>query len=485
MVVKRYIRKNSVRSIIKMLEAGTIINQRYQLQTKLGRNVGRQTWLAKDLQLESNETATDSPQTDLVVVKLLAFGGDVQWEDLKLFEREAQILQQLNHDRIPKYQDYFAIDDRNLWFGLVQEYIPGNSLRELLDKGKRFSELEIKKIAQEILNILLYLHDSKPPLLHRDIKPSNLILGTDNKIYLVDFGAVQDRAATEGATFTVVGTYGYAPIEQFGGKAIPASDLYALGATLIHLLTRTTPADLPFKDLKIQFRERIFVKPQLATWLEKITAPAIERRFKTAQQALKALESVDRKSDFTPLIVSKLHHNLPLSHNIQVIREKEYLDIKVFKKGIQNLQDIGHLSGVFLVFLFSISIAIATYPLGLIVLIICYLACYPYLEYLFSDTQVKFTHQRFVIIRKLFFNTIQEQGQTPNIQDISVNYQAINEQTNLKLSNANAIIINTKKSNSYRVYRQYSFGKRLNEEESIWIANEIRHWLNEYQSSKH
>jgi Serine/threonine protein kinase len=92
------------------------------------------------------------------------------------------------------------------------------------------------------------LHELSPPVLHRDIKPSNLILDDSEQIYLVDFGAVQAQASVTGVTFTVVGTSGYAPLEQFWGRgAVAASDLYALGATLIHLLTNTYPADLPQK----------------------------------------------------------------------------------------------------------------------------------------------------------------------------------------------------------------------------------------------
>ncbi|HEY9299430.1 MAG TPA: serine/threonine-protein kinase, partial [Phormidium sp.] len=233
--------------------------------------------------------------------------------DLKLFEREAQVLKQLNHPKIPKYRDYFSIDDRTLWFGLVQEYIPGASLKEQLDKGKKFSPQEIRKIALEVLNILIYLHQLSPALLHRDIKPSNLICGENNQVYLVDFGAVQDRAAAEGATFTVVGSYGYAPLEQFGGRAVPASDLYALGATLIHLLTGTAPADLPQKDLRIQFKDKVSLNSNFLTWLEKLTDPALEKRFSSAREALEALKvpkvSTNTKIEVLPRVSPEIENN--------------------------------------------------------------------------------------------------------------------------------------------------------------------------------
>lgn len=265
-----------------MLEAEKILHDRYQLKHKLGHNAGRQTWLAEDLTVFPIQP---------VVVKLLAFGGEVQWDDLKLFEREAQILKQLAHPRIPKYYDYFHIDERSLWFGLVQEYIPGNSLREQINQGKRFTPKQVRQIAVEVLEILDFLHQLNPTVLHRDVKPSNLILGEDEQIYLVDFGAVQDRAAKEGATFTVVGTYGYAPMEQFGGRAVPASDLYALGATLIHLLTGISPADLPQRNLRICYSDRVTLSTKIASWIDKLIEPAPENRFKSATEALAALES--------------------------------------------------------------------------------------------------------------------------------------------------------------------------------------------------
>jgi len=269
-----------------MLQTEQVLQSRYQLKRQLGQNAGRQTWLAKKI---------DGKSSQLVIVKLLAFNPQMQWDELKLFEREAQVLKHLNHPQIPRNRDYFSIDsetgDGLPWFGLVQDYIPGDSLQQLLDKGKRFTEAQVRKIATEVLEILIYLHELSPPILHRDIKPSNLIWGKNRQIYLVDFGAVQDRATAEGVTFTVVGTSGYAPPEQLWGRAVAASDLYALGATLIHLLTGTAPADLPQDNLRIQFADRVSLDSGFADWLEQLTEPAPERRYSTARQALEALKA--------------------------------------------------------------------------------------------------------------------------------------------------------------------------------------------------
>ena len=255
-----------------------ILQERYQLQTLLGQNAGRETWLADDRQ-------TQTP----VVVKLLTFSDQVQWDQLRLFEREAQVLKQLTHPQIPQYQDFFCLDDRLFWFALIQSYIPGRSLKQRLEQGKIFTELEVRRIAKQILQILVHLHGLSPPVLHRDIKPSNLMLADDGTIHLVDFGTVQDRVAKEGATFTVVGTYGYAPLEQLGGRATPASDLYALGATLIHLLTGAAPADLPQAEGRLQFTDGLDLNPGLVRWLWRLTEVNATLRFATARDALQAL----------------------------------------------------------------------------------------------------------------------------------------------------------------------------------------------------
>jgi serine/threonine protein kinase len=278
-----------------MLKAKQLLQNRYQLQQCLSQNAGRQTWLAED-------TTQTPPQQ--VIVKLLAFSPQMEWDEFKLFEREAQVLKALNHPRIPKHRDYFSLDEQMgqglCWFCLVQDYIPGQSLQQLLDQGKHFTVAQVRSIAIQVLEILSYLHGLNPPVLHRDIKPSNLIFQEDvdaaqgASIYLVDFGAVADPTVVEGVTFTVVGTAGYAPLEQFWGKAVPASDLYALGATLIHLLTGTAPADLPQQNLRIHFRDRVSLSPSFVSWLESLTEPNLERRFNCASQAISTLNHLNQ-----------------------------------------------------------------------------------------------------------------------------------------------------------------------------------------------
>ena len=277
-----------------MFPSSQILQERYQLEKKLGQNAGRQTWLAQDL-------SQSPPQP--VIVKLLAFNPQMNWDELKLFEREAQVLNHLNHPQIPQYRNYFSIDRQTggglPWFGLVQEYIQGKSLQAWLDQGERFSETQIRQIAISVLNILIYLHELSPPVFHRDIKPSNLILANDNQVYLVDFGAVQDRATAEGVTFTVVGTSGYTPPEQLWGRTVAGSDLYALGATLIHLLTATPPTELPQYQMRIQFSDRVWITPHFLQWLQTLTEPSPERRFNSAREALLALQSPQNSMVYT------------------------------------------------------------------------------------------------------------------------------------------------------------------------------------------
>jgi serine/threonine protein kinase len=269
-----------------------VLRDRYAIQRQLGKKAGRQTLLARDLQTQAS-----------VVLKVLIFSPDFHWDDLKLFEREAETLKSLDHPAIPRYLDYFELDsDNSKGFALVQSYIPAKSLEEHLKAGRSFSEIEIKQLAEALLDILTYLHGRQPAVIHRDIKPSNILLGTRSgnhvgEVYLVDFGSVQTLAATEGGTITVVGTYGYMPPEQYGGRAVSASDLYSLGATLIYLATGKHPADLPQKNLQIQFAQAVTLSPPLIDWLQWMTEPALEQRLSSSEDALTALRTEEAQPD--------------------------------------------------------------------------------------------------------------------------------------------------------------------------------------------
>lgn len=438
-----------------MLTAGQTLYDRYQLQEKLGQSAGRQTWLALDL----------NAQSEPIILKLLAFGDQMQWEDLKLFERESQVLRQLNHARIPKCRDSFSIDDRILWYGLVQDYIAGTSLKQLIQEGHRFSEEEVRTFAIAVLEILRDLHQLKPPILHRDIKPSNLILGKDNQIYLIDFGAVQDRAPVEGGTFTVVGTYGYTPIEQFGGRAVPASDLYALGATLIHLLTGTAPADLPQRYLKVQWRDRVTLTPAFADWIDQLAHPDVEQRFQTAAEAIARLQSSERVA-FIPV-------ERPKNTRVQLTRSKKRLEIIIPKQNQEeesNFELLGlMMAGVGLpALMFSMPMFMMLLVCGFIssgawMLLFGLIVFLVFISPSFQRTYVKFDRKEFVVETQRFRAMSNRMiGNTRHIRDVR--------------RGANGMITIT--SGPYRTgYRLHQFGQELTDFEQAWVLKEIRSWL--------
>jgi serine/threonine protein kinase len=328
---------------------GQVLEARYEVQQQLGKNAGRRTLLARDL--KTNE---------LVVVKLLSFGSDFEWEHLKLFEREAETLKAISHPAIPRYLNYFELDSPNgKGFALVQTYVEGKSLSEQLKEGRSFSEVEVKQIAKALLEILIYLHGRQPPVIHRDIKPSNILLtnrsgNSVGVVYLVDFGSVQTLAATEGGTITVVGTYGYMPPEQFGGRTVPASDLYSLGATLIALVTGTHPADLPQTDGQIQFEQAANLSPAFADWLRWMTQPSLDKRLTSATEALQALEQPSQRN-IAPLVIRQ-----PPGSKISLTKNADSLEILIPAKGLESDTGLWFLIAL----LYSSTAVILTFSLG-------------------------------------------------------------------------------------------------------------------------
>ncbi|EKQ67562.1 serine/threonine protein kinase [Leptolyngbyaceae cyanobacterium JSC-12] len=258
---------------------GQILGNRYQVERQLGKQTGRWTLLTRDLQTQER-----------VIVKLIFIDERLEPDDLKLFEREVEILKSLSHPSIPRYIGYFEQELPNAKaLALIQTYVEGRSLEQCLQQGRLFTEAETKQVAKALLGILSYLHGRTPPIIHRDIKPSNILLA-NRQLYLVDFGSVKRVSGNDTTAFTVVGTYGYMPPEQFSGRAVPSSDLYSLGATLLALVTGTHPSSLVRSGTKVDFSQISQISPEFADWLSWLYEANLERRAKSAQEALQALD---------------------------------------------------------------------------------------------------------------------------------------------------------------------------------------------------
>ncbi|MGH9548289.1 MAG: serine/threonine protein kinase, partial [Terriglobales bacterium] len=157
----------------------------------------------------------------------------------ELFEREARLLAKIEHPQIAKVLDYFVDNGRDY---IVLQYIPGASLRQLVQAKDARVSADAMVWAKQIVQILAHLHAMDPPIIHRDLTPDNLIIGPDGKVTLIDFGASNEFVSQ--ATGTLVGKQAYIPPEQFRGKAQPKSDIFAFGATLSFLLTGDDPEPL-------------------------------------------------------------------------------------------------------------------------------------------------------------------------------------------------------------------------------------------------
>ena len=261
-----------------------LLQQRYRIQHILGRGGFATTYQAID-------TETQQP----CAVKCLSLKKIEEWKTWDLFEREAKVLKALNHPQIPKYLDFFSVEtEQDIELYLVQEYVGGKSLAKLVRDGKRFREDEALNIGLQLANVLEYLHRLSPAVIHRDIKPTNIILTPDNRICLIDFGSVRDRAVSEHTALsgnaTIVGTYGYMPLEQFQGRALPASDIYSLGMTLIHLLSQKEPADMEKSGLKLKFQPHVKVSSPCVSLLEKMIEPEHTKRYQSASDLKKDIE---------------------------------------------------------------------------------------------------------------------------------------------------------------------------------------------------
>lgn len=266
-----------------------ILHQRYRIGKLLGRGQAKT--------FRGTRLADDVP----VIIKELKFSEIDNWKAYDLFQREINTLKGLKHHAFPELYDHFEKKEgEDTWMYLILECIPGKNLQEAMDAGWRPGQQEVRALAIQALDALQYLQQLAPPLIHRDIKPSNLIWH-EQRLSLIDFGAVQDMMRPEGSS-TIVGTFGYMAPEQFSGRAVPASDLYALGATLVHLLSGRSPSEIPQRELRLDFRDYVTCAEPLCQWLERMLEPMTEYRFQRAEEAKAALlnEQVQPVTPATP-----------------------------------------------------------------------------------------------------------------------------------------------------------------------------------------
>lgn len=290
---------------------GQILGDRYLISHQLGEGGFGRTYLASDTN-RFNELCVlkeFAPQTQ---------SNTILQKAEELFEREAGVLYKLEHPQIPRFRELFRANlDGKVHLFLVQDYVEGETYRTLLEsrmhQGKRFSEAEVIHLMEQILPVLDYIHSLG--VIHRDISPENLILRRSDRLpMLIDFGGVKQVAASIVSQFkqlaaranspaTLLGKVGYAPYEQIQtGKVYPHSDLYALAATVLVLLTGKEPQELiEERSLTWHWRREVNVSPMLGTLLDRMLSPRLSDRPPSAHQVLQVLSSHNTPNQpFTP-----------------------------------------------------------------------------------------------------------------------------------------------------------------------------------------
>ncbi|MCP6758916.1 MAG: protein kinase [Fischerella sp. CENA71] len=269
---------------------GKVLRNRYRIINKLGSGGFGDTFLAEDMDLPGN------PQCVVKHLKTRNPNPEILEIAKRLFNQEAEILYRLGkrHEQIPELLAHF---EENEEFYLVQEFVDGHDLTTEIIPGKQLSEAQVLKLLQEILEVLVVVHEHG--VIHRDIKLQNIMRRQDGKIVLIDFGSVKEIKSlatnTEGEVNStiVIGTPGYIPNEQANGKPRLCSDVYAVGMLGIQALTGIQPRKLDTDPLdgEVVWRNLVNISNDLANVLTKMVRCNFKERYQTAAEALQALQA--------------------------------------------------------------------------------------------------------------------------------------------------------------------------------------------------
>jgi serine/threonine protein kinase len=278
---------------------GKLLGGRYRIVKLIGEGGFGAVYKANDERFQATRVVAIKEMSD---EKLSASERESALTD---FRREANLLVQLSHPNLPQVSDFF---EEGMKAYLVMEFIEGKTLEQVLDDAHDpLDEALVMGWALQLCSVLQYLHRRQPPIIFRDMKPSNVMVTGDNQLKLIDFGIARIFKTSATKDTTLLGSQGYAPLEQYGrGQSDPRSDIYALGATLYHLLTGSVPADAPSRRVNPQ----IFLTPRqlnqrISQATEDIVLMAMEQdpdeRFQSAEAIRKAIfEEGEVQESFAP-----------------------------------------------------------------------------------------------------------------------------------------------------------------------------------------
>lgn len=268
-----------------MLEIGSLVGGKYKILNVVGHGGMSVVYLAM------NEVANKQ-----WAIKEIRKDGVLDFQAVKQgLVTETEILKRLSHARLPSIVD--VIEDEQT-FLIVMDYIEGNSLDKVLSEYGAQPQEEVIKWAQQLCDVLGYLHSREPAIIYRDMKPSNIMLEPDGNVKLYDFGIAREFKEHNLADTVSFGTYAYAAPEQFGGmgQTDARTDIFALGVTMHHLVTGRNPCDTPYDYKPIRQ-----INPALSSGLEKIiikcTQLNAEDRYQSAAELMYALEHYNEIDD--------------------------------------------------------------------------------------------------------------------------------------------------------------------------------------------
>lgn len=287
------------------LQPGVILINRYAIQDVVGIGGMGAVYCARDMHFPNVVKR-------VAVKEMINLVRDPVVHDtiIRNFEREANILATLNHPSIPRIYDYFSQDDRSY---LIIEFIDGKDLEAILTESTDFlAEATVVNWAIELCDVISYLHNNKPePIIFRDIKPSNIMINSHGHVQLIDFGIA--KTFQTGQKGTMIGTEGYSPPEQYKGEATQRADIYALGATLHHLLTRRDPRlEPPFSFDERKIRS---INPSISSELEEVINTALrynpDERYASTELMKEALIASAKKTGLLHKLPAAIK---PVSH---------------------------------------------------------------------------------------------------------------------------------------------------------------------------